>query len=171
MENHMVHLRAFSLPAAVLLVAGLSSCASLRLEPADFGWPVESALTVSQANTVEEPRYSVAFNVAALAADEFQDTSALKGTTLHVLRSPDGCYFITGAGFENLYVFNADGLALSLREKVRVVPERENGRKGLRNPALNQRPPHIELLDDAGVRFLLTSSGIAEQSSPKREKE
>jgi hypothetical protein len=159
----MVYARLFNLPAALLLAAGLSSCASVRLEPADFGWPVESALTVTTANTVEEARYCVTFNVAALAAEEFKDTSALKGGTVRVLRSADGFYFVTGNGFEHVYVFTADGPALSLKEKIRVVPEQENGRKGLRNPALNQRTPYVEMLDENGVRVLLTSGGIAEK--------
>jgi hypothetical protein len=168
MENRMIRLRDIPLQAAaVLFAAGLSSCASVRLEPVDFGWPVEAALTVSPANTVEEPRQSVTFNVAALAMEEFQDTSALKGTTLRVLRNPDGYFFVTGPRFEHVYVFAASGRVLALEEKIRVVPERENGRQGLRNPALNQRPPYVELLDEPGVRVLLTPNGIAEQSSAK----
>jgi hypothetical protein len=167
----MIPLRAFPLPVAIVLLAGLSSCASLRLAPADFGWPVESELEVSPANTVDETRYGISFNVAALAAEEFQDTSALRESRIHVLRSTDGSYFVTGAGFENVYIFTADGQALALREKVRVMPEQENGRKGLHKPALNQRPPYVELLDDTGLHLLLTPNGIADQSPAKGEKE
>jgi hypothetical protein len=168
MESRMIRLREFPLQAiAVLLAAGLSSCASLRLEPTDFGWPVEGVLTVSASNTVEEPRQSVTFSVAALAAEEFQDSSALKGSTLRLLRNPEGYFFITGPRFEHVYVFAPSGGALCLEEKIRVTPEQENGRQGLRNPALNQRPPYVELLDEPGVRLLLTRDGIAEHSSAK----
>jgi hypothetical protein len=168
MESRMIRLRDIPLQAiAVLLAAGLSSCASLRLEPTDFGWPVEGVLTVSAANTVEEPRQSITFSVAALAAEEFQDTSALKGTALRVLRNPEGYFFVTGPRFEHVYVFAASGGALCLEKKIRVTPEHENGRLGLRNPALNQRPPYIELLGEPGVRILLTQDGIVEQSSAK----
>jgi len=164
-ENRMTTQRTFPLLAAALIAAGLSSCSSLRLEPADFGWPVESALTVAPANTVEETRYGVTFNVAALADEEFGDTSALIGTTLRVLRSAEGYYFVTGPRFEHVYIFAVGVHALSLESKVRVVPEQENGRKGLRNPALNQRPPYVELLDDGGLRVLLSSAGTVDGNS------
>lgn len=159
--------RPIPLLAALLVAAGLSSCSSLRLEPADFGWPVESALTVGPANTVEETRYGVTFNVAALAEEEFSDTSALKEKTIQVLRSAGGYYFVTGPLFEHVYVFAAGDHALNLQTKVRVTPETENGRNGLRNPALNQRPPYIELLGDGGLRVLLSANGTVEQASAR----
>jgi hypothetical protein len=162
--------KALRLPAAALLAAGIiSSCSSLRLEPADFGWPVESELTVDGSNRVDETRYGVRFNVAALAAEEFQDTAALKGSTLRVLRAPGGAFFVTGPGFEHVYVFGAGDGSLDLRSKIRVTPAQESGRNGLRHPALNQRPPYVELLDEGGLRVLLTPDGAAEAPSAKGE--
>ena len=164
-ENRMTRHQLIPLLAAALVAVGLPSCSSLRLEPADFGWPVESALTVSSANTVEETRYGVTFNVAALAREEFEDTSALIGTTLNVLQSTEGYYFVTGPRFEHVYIFAAGEHKLSLESKVRVMPEREKGRNGLRKPALNQRPPYVELLDDGGLRVLLSSGGTVDKNS------
>jgi hypothetical protein len=128
---------------------------------------VESALTVSSANTVEETRYGVTFNVAALAAEEFGDTAALNGETIHVLRSAGGYYFVTGPRFEHVYVFTPGEHCLTLESKVRVKEERENGRNGLTNPAMNQRPPYVELLDDGGFRILLSSGGTVTGNSGK----
>lgn len=159
----MKHQRIHTGLAALALAVVFSSCSSLRLEPADFGWPVESELTVGPANTVEDVRYGVTFNVAALAAEEFADTAALRGATIRLLRGTDGYYYLTGPRFEHVYVFAAGDGALSLKTKVRVVPETPDGlRKGLNDPALNQRPPHVELIDGPGVRILITADGLAD---------
>ncbi len=153
-----------------LLAAALQSCTSLRLEEVNFGWPVESALTVSDQNMIEETRYGLTFNVSALAEKEFEDTAALKGTVLRVLRSNEGYYYMTGPRFTSVYIFSPDAHELSLHSRVRVTAEDENGANGLKNPALNQRPPYIELLDGTATRVLLSDDGVVEQSATGDQK-
>ena len=144
----------FCLATASLIV--LSSCSSMKLERVDFGWPVESVVTVSNTNTIEEIRYSVSAGVAGLAQEEFQDSTALRGAKLRLLRSSEGYYFLTGPRFKHVYVFSPGPSSLALNK---AIPVSESG---LRNPALNQRPPYVELLDGDAPRILLTSDDIVE---------
>jgi hypothetical protein len=137
------------------LTTGISSCASLLIEHVNFGWPVESVLTVTTTNTIEDVRYAVSFSVAGIASEEFEDSTALKGTELRLLRNTEGFYFITGPQFKHVYVMKPGPSELVMKSKIAV------GSKKLVKPALNQRPPHVELIDDS-LRLLLTSDDIAE---------
>ncbi len=136
----------------------VSSCASFKIEQVDFGWPVEGVLTVSNMNTVEEVRYAVSFIVTNLALEEFQDSTALRGTQLRLLRNTEGFYFITGPRFKHVYVMKQNASELAMKSKIDL------NERVLKNPALNQRTPHIELVDDDGFKVLLTSDDIDEGS-------
>jgi hypothetical protein len=141
---------------SALVFAG---CASLQLEGVDFGWPVESALEVDAGNRVTENRYALVMPVGPLAEAEFGDSTALRGSTLRVLRSPSGHYYVTGRNFAHVYVFTAGDGALSEHGRIRVVPEDATPR-GLNNPALNQRAPYVELLDDGARKALLSDGDV-----------
>ncbi len=137
------------------------SCSSLTLENVDFGWPVESALPVSDKNTIDDVRYGLTCNVTPLALAEFQDTSALKGKALRVLRNPQGYYFVTGAGFAHVYVFGPGVGTLSLYRSIGMGTTEDDKPIRLTDPALNQRPPHVQMLDGK-TKHLLTPDGIVE---------
>ncbi|MBP1691042.1 MAG: hypothetical protein H6Q32_394, partial [Bacteroidetes bacterium] len=83
----------------------LSGCSSLTLEQANFAWPVESVLAVNSMNMIEDGRYALVVNVTPLAIAEFQDSTALWGTTLRLIRNAQGYYFVTGPRFKHVYVF------------------------------------------------------------------
>jgi hypothetical protein len=151
-----VHVRLLPLAGGALLAA----CSSLTIRGVDFGWPVESVLTVDSNNRIEERRYGLAMNVASLASAEFQDTTALLGTELRILRSAEGYYFMTGRKFRHVYVFGAGESELGLISVVEVTAN------GLREPAMNQRPPYVELLDGGSARTLLSAGGIVEGPTP-----
>ena len=144
--------------SGVLIV--LPSCASLELDRVDFGWPVESELTVDNTGMVKEGHYAIAFSVSRLSLEEFQDSTALRGTRIRLIRNTEGYYFITGPKFKNVYVFRPADRALDLRSTIAVSPT------GLRSPALNQRPPYVELVDNEHVSILLTSDEIVEGKKP-----
>jgi len=141
------------IPVALAVFAG---CSAITLERVDFGWPVESVLTVSPANTIEDVRYAVRANVAPVAGEEFQDSSALKGAKLRLIRSAEGYYFLTGPRFRHVFVFAPGPSSLVLHTAILVAEG------GLKSPALNQRPPYVELIDGDSFRRLLTSDDIAE---------
>ena len=137
----------------------LTSCSSLTLEHVRYGWPVEEVATVDRNNHVSSDRHGLTFSVAKIAEKELQDSTALIGKKVRILRSDEGYYFFTAQGFKNVYVFSPGENELS-KENIIEVSE-----TGLRSPAFNLRPPYVELLDSDGFRRLLTHSDIAEGTS------
>ncbi len=135
----------------------LAACSSLSLQQVDYAWPVESEIKVTQQNVVEEGRYAISFRVAQLATEEFGDSSALRGKKLRMLRSVEGYYFVTAPKFKNVYVFTPGPSELILKSKIEV------SQTGLTAPALNQRPPYVELLDGKSPKVYLTSDNIEEE--------
>lgn len=155
--------RLLLLPSFLLI----ASCASVHIDQVDFGWPVESVLTVGEENRIEDRRYAVSFDITPVAVAEFEDSTALRGREIRLLRSTQGYYYITGPRFLNVYVFSPGESSLKLHSKIAVIERRDEGETpGMRSPAMNQRPPHIELLDGSTLRLLLTADGIV----PSEEK-
>jgi len=139
------------------LILLLSGCASLSLQPVNFAWPVESVLPVNSMNMVEDGRYALAVNVSSLAIAEFKDSTALWGITLRVIRNAEGFYFITGPRFKHVYVFRSGDGALENTAAIEVSTT------GLAAPALNQRPPYIELVDGTAPPRYLTRSDLVQE--------
>jgi hypothetical protein len=143
--------------SAFVLLLLLPACSTVTLENANFAWPVEAVLTVNSMNMIEEGRYAFAVNVAPLAQAEFQDSAALRGKPLRVIRNALGYYFITGPHFKKVYVFRA---AEGAFEGVTSILVAESG---LNQPALNQRPPFIELIDGSAPPKYLTHSDFLQE--------
>lgn len=149
----MKHRIIFLMFAAFTLLA---ACSALKLEPAEFAWPLETVLSVDKDGFVKEDRYALNFNTKALFFEETQDSLSYSGKTIRVIRNNEGYYFMTAVDFKNVYVFSVDKNAFSLKTKILISET-----KGLSNPAFNQRSPYIELLDE-GRFYKLTSEGIEE---------
>jgi hypothetical protein len=143
----------FGLALSLLLI----SCTSLTLKEVQFGWPVESVLTVDEQDRIEDRRYSIVAGVAPIAAEEFQDSTALRGKEIRLLRSDAGFYFITGKRFKHVYVFSPGEHRLTLEGSISV------SERGLNNPAMNQRPPYVELLDGGDFRVNLTPTAVVKE--------
>jgi hypothetical protein len=143
---------------AGILCASLSSCTSLNIDNVSFEWPVESVLTVDEANMVAERQRSVSFSVAPLAQEEFQDTTALKGKSIRLIRNIEGYYFITAPRFKNVYVMKSSERELCLHSRIAV------SETGLNDPALNRRAPYVEVVDGPAFTCLLSNSKIVEGS-------
>jgi hypothetical protein len=142
--------------ALFTLVAALAAggCASLQLQPADFSWPAEEILDVTN-GTVMARQYNVEFNVQPLLAKEFAaDSAAAKGTKIvRVIRDKAGYYYITAPKFRNVYVFSQGEGMLSLSSTIAISPE-----KPMDDPKFNQRNTYIELLNGTS-KLQLTKSG------------
>lgn len=134
------------LPFLLLVIA--AACSTLKLQQADFAWPVESVLSVDDDGIVTEDRYSISFDTRGLFFEEFQDSSVFNGKNIRIIRDVSGFYFITAEKFKNVYVFKMDYGAMILDNKINV------SETGVTNPALNQRPPYIELIDDSKGIYL-----------------
>jgi hypothetical protein len=140
--------------ALLLIPAALvGGCASLTLEDVDSGWPVEAVVKVGKDNRIQDTRYALSARVTALAVEEFQDSSALIGKELRILRNHSGYYFVTGQKFRNVYVFESSNSSFALESTIEV------SQTGLANPALNQRTPYVELVDGT-AKQLLDEDGI-----------
>lgn len=133
----------------------ITSCSTLTLTPAEFGWPIESVLKVDNKGFVKEDRGAILFDTKALFFEEMQDSLGYAGKTLRVIRNHDGFYFMTAVDFKNVYVFGVDKNSFVLENKIEI------NETGLKNPAFNQRKPFVELIDD-GKTYKLTSEGIDE---------
>lgn len=131
----------------------LGACSTLKLTPAEFGWPIESVLKIDDKGFVSEDRFSLSFNTKPLFLEEAQDSMAYVGKSIRLIRNTEGYYFITAPDFKNVYVFKTGKSALSLENKILV------NEMGLKNPVFNQRPPYIEMID-GDKTYNLTSEGF-----------
>ena len=136
-----------------LLLGSISACSVLTLKPANFAWPVESVLSVDDDGMVTGDRYSISFDTKGLFFEEFQDSTVFKGKQIRIIRDVNGFYFITAEKFKSVYVFKMDHGGMILDTKINV------SQTGVTDPALNQRQPYIELIDDEKSIYL-TNTGI-----------
>lgn len=141
----------FSLALFVVVLAG---CSGMLLKPAEFAWPVESVMTVDSKGMVQEDRYSMSFSVKPILLEETGDTTRMSRHTVRMIRDDRGYYFLTAAKFKNVYVLTADDGALKVATKILVKET------GLDNPAFNQRPPYIQVLNEKDKPVLISRDGI-----------
>ena len=140
----------------IIFLVSLTACSTLILQPADFAWPVESVLSVDNNGNVKEDRHSVTFNTKELFLEETGDSLGYEGKEIRVIRDGKGFFFITAKNFKNVYIFTDDEGKLCLDDKI-VLFEEEGA--VMENPAFNQRPPYVELVDGPN-KHLLTNEGI-----------
>lgn len=143
----------FKFAVFVLLSAFVAGCASLKLEPADFSWPLESVLEADAHGNVTENRYSFTLNVKPLFFAEFEDSTNVAGKSVRIIRNNQGYYFVTAEKFKNVYVFGTDEGALKEKNTILI------SEAGITEPAFNQRTPDIEFLN-GGKKLLLDADGI-----------
>jgi hypothetical protein len=132
----------------------LAGCSSLTLRPGDFAWPIESVTKVDEKGMIEDKQYYFSLNVKELLYDETQDSINTSNVTLRIIRDMNGYYFITASKFKNIYVFEQIEGGLKLTSKIFITQD------GIENPAFNQRPPYIQLLDGQNPPVSLTKDGI-----------
>ncbi|WKZ69748.1 MAG: hypothetical protein QY331_00605 [Melioribacteraceae bacterium] len=136
----------------VMLVFLLASCSSIKLEPANFAWPIESVVATDDNGNVAIERYSTEFNASALFRTELGDSVIVPGRELRIIRDNLGNYLMTSQGFMNVYVFIIDEGAFVQTNKIFISKE------GMTNPAFNQRTPNIELVDNE-ITYIIDSKG------------
>jgi len=136
-----------------LLLVFAAACSTLKLQHADFAWPVESVISVDENGQVSDDRYSISFDTKSLFFEEKKDSSVYKGKIIRMLRDINGYYFITAKNFNNVYVFQMENGSMALHNKIFI------SEIGIEDPALNQRVPYIELID-GDKSLYLTKNGI-----------
>lgn len=140
----------------ILTAIILTGCSSLRLAPADFSWPVESVIRVDDNGMAKEDRYALSFNAKPLYFEETGDSLAYLDRDLRVIRDTLGYYYITGNKFKNVYVFTMGDGAFNLYNEIQI------SETGISQPAFNQRPPYIELVE-GDKQYLLSNNGIEKE--------
>lgn len=146
----------------ILIFFFFAACSSLTLESADFAWPIESVLRVDNEGFVKEERHTLSFDARGLFFEEFGDSTAYLDRDIRIIRDTKGYYFITAKNFKNVYIF------IGIDEKMNLNNKIEISETGMNDPAFNQRPPFIELLND-GEKILLTNQGIENEEEDNEE--
>jgi hypothetical protein len=146
----------------ILIFFSIAACSSLVLESADFAWPLESVLRVNNEGFVKEERHTLSFDARGLFFEEFGDSTAYLDRDIRIIRDTKGYYFITAQNFKSVYVFVGIDGKMNLNNKIEISEE------GMSNPAFNQRPPFIELLNDGG-KILLSNMGIENKEGGNEE--
>lgn len=141
-----------TLTLCVALLFGAAACGpSLVLENVDYAQPIESVLAPDDNSEVHDQRYAVKFSIAPVLEEE----GLTSVDEIRLIRNRAGYYFLTAAGFNNVYVFEPAESELALATIIEIT---ENG---LEQPALNQRDEHIELVDiGTGETYNLDQSGL-----------
>jgi hypothetical protein len=131
-----------------------TACGSkLAITNVNFAHPFEMILQVNESGNVADVRSGLTFNVSELLKKENKSQSDFIGKNLHVIRNNQGYYFITAAGFKNVYIMEIKESALQSIKIVKVSDE------GLNQPAFNQRNPYIQLID-GNMSLNLNKAGI-----------
>lgn len=133
------------------LLFGAAACGpSLVIQNVDYSQPIESVLTPDTNNEVHDQRYAIQFNISSIL--ETEGVSSVE--EIRLIRNNAGYYFVTAAGFSNVYVFETGESELSLETEIELTDE------GLGSPAFNLRNGQIELVDlDSGTTYNLDQNG------------
>jgi hypothetical protein len=138
--------------ASILLL--LSACgSSVSIQNVDFAQPLEEQLRPNVQGEVIGERSGLSFNVQPMLENEGLTLDEFGGTPVNVIQNHQGYYFVTAAGFRNVYVMETKENELKSTEIIKVSDER------LQNPALNQRNPFIQLVDE-DMAVNLTKDGV-----------
>ena len=134
------------------LLFGAAACGpSLVLQGVDYAQPIESVLSPNSNAEIHDQRYAVKFNISPILEEE----GVTSVDQVRLIRNSAGYYFLTAAGFNNVYVFTPEESELSLETKINISGN------GLQQPAFNQRDGQIELVDMAtGDTFNLDQNGL-----------
>jgi len=129
-----------TLITSVALMISVAACGpSLVISNVDYAQPIESVISPDADNVVNDERYAISFSVAPILEEEEVDSA----DEIRLIRNSRGYYFITAAGFTNVYVFEPAENELKLKRKISITED------GLGQPALNQRGEYIEVVDRA----------------------
>ncbi len=137
-----------------MLVAATACKTPMELAPVDYSMLLETVLTPDESGRVIDRGYGVSFSVRPVQFMEAGDSLNV-AAEYRFIRDKDGFYYLTAAGYRNVYIFKPNAAKLTLHKQVPVSPA------GLRQPAFNQRNPVIQLIDGESLLHILTKDGIS----------
>lgn len=151
----MPRIRTLRLSVVALLLIAATACKTpMELAPVDYSMLLETVLTPDASGFVSDRGYGVNFSVRPVQFMEAGDSLNVP-TEYRFIRDKDGFYYLTAAGYKNVYIFKPDTGKLTLHKQVPVSPT------GLMQPAFNQRNPVIQLIDGESLVHVLTKDGIS----------
>jgi len=139
---------------AVSFAVLITACgSSIAIQNVDFSQPLEVVGQPDNSGLVSDIRTGVSFSVLPLLEKEGITSNEFSGTDVRMIRNHQGYYFVTAAGFKNVYVMQSRENELRSEKVIPVASQR------LQNPSFNQRNPYIQLLD-GDTSMNLTVDGI-----------
>jgi hypothetical protein len=115
---------------------------------------LETVLKPEQNGVVSDRGYGLKFNVRPIQFLETGDSTQVNAE-YRLIRDVNGYYFVTSAGFKNVYIMKPTEGAMKLHKQVLVAAD------GLERPAFNQRSPLIQLVDGESRSYMLNKDGLA----------
>lgn len=137
---------------ALLMLSGCKS--TFELKSVDYSMLLETAVAPDASGFVSDRGYGLKFNVRPIQFLETGDSTTVN-PEFRIIRDTDGYYYMTSAGFKNVYIMKPTENAMKLHKKVEVAPN------GLERPAFNQRNPMIQLIDGDDLSIMLNKDGLA----------
>lgn len=137
---------------ALLLLSGCKS--TFELKSVDYSMLLETVVAPDASGFVSDRGYGLKFNVRPIQFLETGDSTTVNAE-YRIIRDINGYYFMTSAGFKNVYIMKPTENAMKLHKKVEVAPN------GMSRPAFNQRNPMIQLIDGDTLSFMLNKDGLA----------
>jgi|SRR5690606_10526511 len=139
---------------AVILIFAGSSCKSvLEITPVDYSVMLETVLKPDENGFVVDRGYGVQFNVKPVHFLETGDSTQVH-PEFRFIRDSSGFYYLTSAGYRNVYILKPDDAKLKLHKQVLITEA------GLSRPAFNQRNPVIQLIDGESMTYVLNKDGL-----------
>lgn len=137
---------------ALILLSGCKS--TFELKSVDYSMLLETVVAPDSNGIVSDRGYGLKFSVRPIQFLEMGDSTTVN-SEFRIIRDVSGFYYITSAGFKNVYIMKPTESAMKLHKKVEVTPN------GLTRPAFNQRNPMIQLIDGDALSFMLNKDGLA----------
>lgn len=138
----------------LLLGVVLTACGGkMTITNVNFATPFEKVMQINENGDTIDQRSGLSFNVIPLLTKENISLQDVVGSEIRVIRNQQGFYFVTSAGFKNVYIMESANSSLKTVHTIKV------SEAGLQGPVFNQRTPYIQLVDGGRV-FNLTRNGI-----------
>ena len=153
-----------SMGCLLLLLVGCKQ--SMVISDVDYSQPIETVLEPDEQGNVEDVQHGIRFNILPLQYAETGDSSTVNTREVRMIRGKEGFYYITAAGYSNVYVMAPDKHKLTLENKIKITET------GIEKPAFNQRENYIQLLNrETNDIYTLTEQGVREKESENSEQE
>lgn len=158
-------MRTYSVSLILFFSASLwiTGCGSFVVDKVNYAHQLETVMIPDAEGQVTDQRHGIAFNVTPFAQEEWGEDTEQSINEIRMIRDDEGFYYITSAGFSNVYIMSPEKGKMKLKKKFKVSDS------GLSEPAFNYRSDHIELVDlkNKSVQYI-TLNGVENMQEEDR---